>query len=60
MKETINIGLIGYKFMGKAYSSAYKNISLFFDLPIKVFMKVICGRTEKSVKRAKEKFGFLE
>lgn len=59
MKE-INVGLIGYKFMGKAHSFAYKNVSLFFDLPLKVNMKVICGRTEKAVKQAKEKFGFSE
>lgn len=59
MKE-IKIGLIGYKFMGKAHSFAYKNVSLFFDLPIKPVMKVICGRTEKAVIQAKEKFGWLE
>ncbi|MCM8807085.1 MAG: Gfo/Idh/MocA family oxidoreductase [Candidatus Omnitrophica bacterium] len=59
MKE-IKIGLIGYKFMGKAHSFAYKNVSLFFDLPVKPVMKVICGRTEKAVIQAKEKFGWLE
>ncbi|MCM8803781.1 MAG: Gfo/Idh/MocA family oxidoreductase [Candidatus Omnitrophica bacterium] len=59
MKE-INVGLIGYKFMGKAHSFAYKNVSLFFDLPVKVVMKVICGRTEKAVSQAKERFGWQE
>ncbi len=59
MKE-INVGLIGYKFMGKAHSFAYKNVNLFFDLPLKIVMKVICGRTEKAVKQAKEKFGWIE
>ncbi|HOK55920.1 MAG TPA: Gfo/Idh/MocA family oxidoreductase [bacterium] len=59
MKE-VNVALIGYKFMGKAHSFAYKNVSLFFDLPVKVVMKVICGRTEKAVSQAKEKFGWLE
>ncbi|MCS7180664.1 MAG: Gfo/Idh/MocA family oxidoreductase [bacterium] len=59
MKE-INVGLIGYKFMGKAHSFAYKNVSIFFDLPVKPIMKVICGRTEKAVSQAKEKFGWCE
>ncbi len=59
MKE-INVALIGYKFMGKAHSFAYKNVSLFFDLPVKPVMKVICGRTEKAVSQAKEKFGWEE
>jgi len=59
MKE-IKIGLIGYKFMGKAHSFAYKNANLFFDLPVKIVPKVICGRTEKAVSQAKEKFGWEE
>jgi len=59
MKE-INVALIGYKFMGKAHSFAYRNVSLFFDLPVKPVMKVICGRTEKAVSQAREKFGWEE
>ena len=59
MKE-IKVALIGYKFMGKAHSFAYKNVSLFFDLPVKPVMKVICGRTEKAVSQAREKFGWEE
>ncbi len=59
MKE-IKVALIGYKFMGKAHSFAYKNVSLFFDLQVKPVMKVICGRTEKAVSQAREKFGWEE
>lgn len=59
MKE-IGIGLIGYKFMGKAHSHAYKDVGLFFDLPAVPVMKVLCGRAEKPLKTAKEKFGWNE
>ncbi|HNS32069.1 MAG TPA: Gfo/Idh/MocA family oxidoreductase [bacterium] len=59
MKE-IRIGLIGYKFMGKAHSHAYKDAGLFFDLPVKPVMKVICGRSEGPLKTAMEKFGWEE
>jgi len=59
MKE-IKIGLIGYKFMGKAHSHAYKDVGIFFDLPVVPSMKVICGRAEKPLKAAKEKFGWDE
>ncbi len=59
MKE-IGIGLIGYKFMGKAHSHAYKDVGIFFDLPVDPRMKVICGRAEKPLKTAKEKFGWDE
>lgn len=59
MKE-IKIGLIGYKFMGKAHSHAYRDVNIFFDLPVLPVMKVICGRSEKPLSIAKEKFGWEE
>ncbi|HOK79271.1 MAG TPA: Gfo/Idh/MocA family oxidoreductase [bacterium] len=59
-KKQINIGLIGYKFMGKAHSHAYKDVSLFFDIPIVPVMKVICGRHDVPLSIAQEKFGWQE
>ncbi len=57
MKE-IRIGLIGYKFMGKAHSNAYRQVSRFFEPAAIPVMKAICGRNEKGVKDAAEKFGW--
>ncbi len=57
MKQ-INIGLIGYKFMGKAHSHAYKDVGMFFDLPAQPVMKALCGRDEAGVKEAAAKFGW--
>jgi predicted dehydrogenase len=57
-KRKLNVGLIGYQFMGKAHSNAYRQVGRFFDLPIEVGMKTICGRTEPAVKEAAEKFGW--
>ena len=51
MMQTLNVGLIGYKFMGKAHSHALKDVGMFFDLPVKPVMKVICGRDEAGVLR---------
>ena len=59
MKE-MKIGLIGYKFMGKAHSHAYKDVNIFFDLPVVPVMKVICGRSAGPLKMAMEKFGWQE
>ncbi|MCM8769257.1 MAG: Gfo/Idh/MocA family oxidoreductase [Candidatus Omnitrophica bacterium] len=59
MKE-IRIGLIGYKFMGKAHSFAYNNVKLFFDIPASPVMRIICGRNEKPLKIAQGKFGWQE
>jgi len=39
----LNVALIGHKFMGKAHSHAYRTAGMFFDLPLKLRMKVLCG-----------------
>ncbi len=57
-KKKINVGLIGYQFMGKAHSNAYRQVGRFFDLPVDVHMHTICGRNEAAVKQAAEKFGW--
>ncbi len=58
MKDTLNVGLIGYKFMGKAHSNAYDKIGSFFDPKLKIAMKAICGREASWVKEAAEKYGW--
>ena len=57
-KQTINVGMVGYKFMGKAHSNAFRKMGMFFDPDRDVRMKAICGRDEKWVKNAAEKFGW--
>lgn len=57
MKE-IRVGLIGYKFMGRAHSNAYRQVGRFFKPKAIPIMKAICGRNERGVKEAKEKFGW--
>ncbi|HPP66987.1 MAG TPA: Gfo/Idh/MocA family oxidoreductase [bacterium] len=59
-KKQVNVGLIGYKFMGKAHSHAYKDVGLFFDLPAIPVMKIICGRHDTPLSIAQEKFGWQE
>lgn len=58
MKKTLNIGLVGYKFMGKAHSNAFKKLGMFFDPDAEVIMKAICGRDEEGAREAAEKFGW--
>ncbi len=57
-QKTVNVGLVGYKFMGKAHSNAYSDLNMFFDADAVPVMKAICGRDEKGVKAAAEKFGW--
>jgi len=59
MKE-MNVAIIGYKFMGKAHSNAWKNVTNFFDVPIKPVLKVACGRNEDAVREFAENWGWEE
>src|SRR5262245_40116942 len=54
----VNVGLIGYKFMGKAHSNAYKSVGMFFPLQDRIVMKAICGRDPEGVKKAAESWGW--
>ena len=57
-KKEIRIGMIGYKFMGKAHSHAYKDVPMFFpDCPTPV-MQAICGRDATWVSQAATQFGW--
>ncbi|MGG1519277.1 Gfo/Idh/MocA family oxidoreductase [Paenibacillus oryzisoli] len=56
--KSFNIGMIGYKFMGKAHSHAYKDLPMFFPQAAKPVMKLICGRDEAGVKQAAQQFGW--
>ncbi len=57
-KKRVNVGLIGYQFMGKAHSNAYRQVGRFFDLPVEVGMHTICGRNEAKVREAAETMGW--
>src|SRR5580765_6979324 len=57
---SINVALIGYAFMGKAHSNAYRQVSHFFSPRLTPRMKVICGRTPAKVKAAARELGWEE
>jgi predicted dehydrogenase len=58
VKRTLRVGLIGYNFMGKAHSNAWRQIAHFFDLPVDVQLTTICGRDRAGVKKAAAKLGW--
>ena len=58
-KKNLNIGLIGYGFMGRTHSNGYKRVSDFFpDLQHRPVLKAVCGRTEDRTKAFAEQWGF--
>jgi predicted dehydrogenase len=57
-KDTLNIGMIGYAFMGRAHSNAWRQVGRFFDLPVDVHLHTICGRTTSAVEKAAARLGW--
>lgn len=54
----IGVGLVGYKFMGRAHSNAYRQVEHFFDVDPRPRMVAICGRDAAGVKEAAETLGW--
>jgi len=50
MTKPLNIGMIGYGFMGRAHSNGYKRVNDFFDLEYRPVLKAACARSEDKVK----------
>ena len=57
-KKNLNIGLIGYGFMGRAHSNAFLQANRFFDLPYQPVLKSVCARNTERVKSFAEKWGY--
>ncbi len=57
-KHEIGVGLVGYKFMGRAHSNAYRQVASFFDVDPSPRMAAICGRDEAGVREAANTLGW--
>jgi len=58
MAKTLRVGMIGYNFMGKAHSNAWRQVNRFFELPAQVELDTVCGRNSKAVEKAARTFGW--
>jgi predicted dehydrogenase len=58
MARTFRVGLIGYRFMGKAHSNAWRQAPRFFNLKANVELHTICGRNATGVQAARAQFGW--
>jgi predicted dehydrogenase len=57
--KDIGIGMLGYAFMGKAHSNAYKKIAyMTWPPPLMPKLVAICGRNETAVAEAARRFGY--
>ena len=60
MAATLNVAMIGYQFMGRAHSNAWRQVGHFFDPPARPALHVVCGRNAEGVREAADRFGFGE
>ena len=54
----LGIGLIGYAFMGKAHSHAWRTAPSFFELPLAPRLRALAGRNSEAARAVAEKFGW--
>src|SRR6185312_2422988 len=56
--KKLNVGLIGYGFMGRTHSNAFRKVNNFFDLEYQPILKAICARDEKKARNFAAKWGY--
>lgn len=58
MAKELRIGMIGYGFMGRTHSNAYRRVPNFFDLDIRPVLKAVCARDAEKVKAFANQWGY--
>ncbi len=57
MKE-LRVGMVGYGFMGRTHSNAYKRLTDFFPVQHKPVLKAVCARDAAKAKAFAENWGY--
>jgi len=57
-KKPLNIGIVGYGFMGRTHANGYHNAAKFFDTPLVPVLKAACGRDAEKLKAYADNWGF--
>jgi predicted dehydrogenase len=60
MAKTFRVGMIGYRFMGKAHSNAWRQAPHYFPLEAGIEMRAICGRDAAAVEAARAQLGWQQ
>jgi len=57
-KKTLNIGLVGYGFMGRTHSNAFLQAPRFFDVPFAPVLKAVSARNVDRLKAFASNWGY--
>jgi myo-inositol 2-dehydrogenase/D-chiro-inositol 1-dehydrogenase len=56
--KSLNIGLVGYGFMGRTHSNAFRQAPKFFSLPFQPVLKAVAARNAERVKAFATNWGY--
>ena len=56
----LRVAVIGHRFMGRAHSSAWRQVGRFFPVSRQPVLQVLCGRDRAETERAAATLGFAE
>jgi predicted dehydrogenase len=58
VKKRLNVGMVGYGFMGRTHSNAFSQVSHFFDVPFQPVLKAICARNADKARAFADQWGY--
>jgi predicted dehydrogenase len=56
--KNLNIGMVGYGFMGRAHSSAWRKVSNFFDTGYQPVLKAVAARNQQKAQAFADQWGY--
>ncbi|MGH9585278.1 MAG: Gfo/Idh/MocA family protein [Bryobacteraceae bacterium] len=56
--KKLNIGMVGYGFMGRTHSNAFHQVKHFFDVPFEPVLKTICARNAERAQSFADRWGY--
>jgi myo-inositol 2-dehydrogenase/D-chiro-inositol 1-dehydrogenase len=59
-KRKLNIGMVGYGFMGRTHSNAFAQVAHFFDVPFEPVLKAASARNAGKLKAFASQWGYPE
>ena len=57
-KKPLRVGLVGYGFMGRTHSNAYRQVSQFFDVDYRPVLQAVCGRSREKAESFASQWGY--
>jgi predicted dehydrogenase len=55
---SLGVGMVGYAFMGRAHSQAWRTVDRVFELPVRPRLAAICGRDRAAAESAAARLGW--